>query len=121
VSHMSDLDIQLQNAEKSKRGRRARAKGNRFELEVAEKIGGLRKGFLGTKTDVESDKFVIQCKVGNGSYSERYDGWLRSIKGNANQTAALVVGDAPGPGTRRRTMIVLDFDTFCSLMEIPRE
>jgi hypothetical protein len=118
---MSDLDIDHQNAEKSKRGRRARAKGNRFELEVAEKIGGVRKGFLGTKTDVESDRFVIQCKVGNGSYSERYDGWLRSVKGNASQIAALVVGDAPGPGTKRRTMIVLDFEDFVELLGPPRE
>jgi hypothetical protein len=117
---MSDLDIDRQNAEKSKRGRRARAKGNRFELDVAEKIGGVRKGFLGTKTDVESDLFVVQCKVGNGSYSERYDGWLRSVKGNANQISALVVGDAPGPGTRRRTMIVLDFDDFVALMGVNR-
>jgi hypothetical protein len=116
MSHMSDADIDLQNAAKAKRGRRARNKGNAFELEVAKKIGGVRVGFLGGKTDVQSDWIVIQCKVGNGSYSERYDGWLRSVKGNASQIAALVVGDAPGPGTRRRTMIVLDFDDFCKLL-----
>ena len=121
MSHMSDLDIQLQNAEKSKRGKRARSKGNAFEREVAAKIGGLRVGQYGGKTDVQADWISIQCKVGNGSYSERYDGWLRSIKTNASQTAALVVGDAPGPGTRRRTMIVLDFETFCNLMEIPHD
>jgi hypothetical protein len=38
------------------------------------------------------------------------------VKGNANQIAALIVGDAPGPGTRRRTMIVMDFDDFVDLM-----
>jgi hypothetical protein len=54
--------------------------------------------------------------MGNGSYSERYDGWLRSVNGNANQISALVVGDAPGPGTKRRTMIVLDFEDFVDLM-----
>ena len=118
---MSDLDIDEQNAEKAKRGKRARNKGNAFEREVAEKIGGARVGQFGGKVDVMSDWIAIQCKVGNGSYSERYDGWLRSIKTNASQTAALVVGDAPGPGTRRRTMIVMDFETFCSLMEIPRD
>ena len=120
---MSDLDIQLQNAEKSKRGKRARSKGNAFEREVAHRLGGRRTGQWEGKTDAtggEGEWLQVQCKVGNGSYSERYDGWLRSIKTNASQTAALVVGDAPGPGTRRRTMIVLDFETFCSLMEIPR-
>ena len=120
MSKMSDLDIDRQNAEKSKRGKRARNKGNAFEREVAEKLGGVRVGQYGGKTDVQSDWIVAQCKVGNGSYSERYDGWLRSVKGNANQIAALVVGDAPGPGTRRRTMIVMDFDSFCDLLGVKR-
>jgi hypothetical protein len=113
---MSDLDIDQQNAEKSKRGKRARNKGNAFEREVAEKLGGVRVGQYGGKTDVQSDWIVAQCKVGNGSYSERYDGWLRSVKGNANQIAALVVGDAPGAGTRRRTMIVMDLEDFVEMM-----
>jgi hypothetical protein len=120
VSNTSDLDIDEQNKAKSKRGRRARAKGNAFELEVAHKIGGVRVGFLGGKIDAQSDWIAVQCKVGNGSYSERYDGWLRSVKGNATQISALVVGDAPGPGTRRRTMIVLDFDDFVALMGVNR-
>jgi len=118
VSEMSELDIEQQN--KAKRGKRARNKGNSFERDVAEKIGGIRVGQFGGKTDVQSDWIAIQCKVGNGSYSERYDGWLRSVKGNATQIAALVVGDAPGPGTRRRTMIVLDFEDFIDLMGTKR-
>jgi hypothetical protein len=116
MSQMSDLDIDEQNKAKAKRGKRARNKGNSFEREVAEKIGGTRVGQFGGKTDVQSDWIAIQCKVGNGSYSERYDGWLRSVKGNATQIAALVVGDAPGPGTKRRTMVVLDWEDFCALM-----
>jgi len=118
VSEMSELDIEQQN--KAKRGKRARNKGNSFERDVAEKIGGIRVGQYGGKTDVQADWISIQCKVGNGSYSERYDGWLRSVKGNATQIAALVVGDAPGAGTRRRTMIVLDFEDFCDLMGTKR-
>ena len=116
MSQMSDLDIDEQNKDKAKRGKRARNKGNSFEREVAEKIGGVRVGQYGGKTDVMSDWIVIQCKVGNGSYSERYDGWLRSVKGNATQISALVVGDAPGPGTKRRSMIVLDFEDFIDLL-----
>ena len=112
---MSDADIDLQN--KAKRGKRARNKGNSFEREVAEKIGGVRVGQYGGKTDVQSDWIAIQCKVGNGSYSERYDGWLRSVKGNSSQIAALVVGDAPGPGTKRRSMIILDFEDFIDLLD----
>jgi hypothetical protein len=115
MSHMSDADIEQQN--KAKRGKRARNKGNSFEREVAEKIGGVRCGQYGGKIDAQSDWIAVQCKVGNGSYSERYDGWLRSVKGNANQISALVVGDAPGPGTKRRTMVVLDWEDFVALME----
>lgn len=118
MSEMSELDIEQQN--KAKRGKRARNKGNSFERDVAEKIGGIRVGQYGGKTDVQADWIAIQCKVGNGSYSERYDGWLRSVKGNATQIVALVVGDAPGAGTRRRTMIVLDFEDFCDLMGTKR-
>ena len=117
MSQMSDLDIDEQNKNKAKRGKRARAKGNAFELEVAHKIGGVRVGQYGGKTDVMSDWIVIQCKVGNGSYSERYDGWLRSVLGNSSQISALVVGDAPGPGIKRRTMIVLDFEDFIDLLD----
>ena len=117
MSKMSDLDIDEQNKDKAKRGKRARNKGNAFEREVAEKIGGVRVGQFGGKVDVQSDWIVAQCKVGNGSYSERYDGWLRSVKGNANQMAALVVGDAPGPGTKRRSMIRLDFEDFIDLLD----
>ena len=116
MSQMSDLDIDEQNKTKAKRGKRARNKGNAFEREVAEKIGGVRVGHLGGKIDVQSDWIAIQCKVGNGSYSERYDGWLRSVKGNSSQISALVVGDAPGPGTKCRSMIVLDFEDFIDLM-----
>jgi len=116
VSQMSDADIEQQNKEKSKRGKRARNKGNQFERDCAAMIGGVRKGMFGGKVDIENDYMVAQLKCGNGTYSERYDGWLRSVKGNANQISALIVGDAPGPGTRRRTMIVLDFEDFIALM-----
>jgi hypothetical protein len=117
MSKMSDLDIDEQNKDKAKRGKRARNKGNAFEREVAEKIGGVRVGQFGGKIDVQSDWIAIQCKVGNGSYSERYDGWLRSVLGNSSQISALVVGDAPGPGTKRRSMIILDFEDFIDLLD----
>jgi hypothetical protein len=110
MSHMSDLDIDLKNA-RSRRGRTARQRGNAFEREVAKRLNGQRVGQFGGKTDVAADWIAIQCKVG-GAYSERYDGWLRSIQTKGDQIAALVVGDAPGAGTKRRTMIVLDLEDF---------
>jgi len=95
VSKMSDLDVDQQNAEKSKRGKRARNKGNAFEREVAARLGGVRVGRYGGKTDVQSDWIVAQCKVGNGSYF----GALRRLAafgGGQRQSMAAL-------GGRRRT------------------
>ena len=111
MSHMNDADVECQNEAKSRRGRTARQRGNAFEREVAKRLNGQRVGQFGGKTDVAADWIAVQCKVG-GSYSERYDGWLRSIQVKGDQLAALVVGDSPGAGKRRRTMIVLDLDDF---------
>lgn len=111
VSKHSELDIDRQNAERSRRGRNARQRGNAFEREVAKRLNGQRVGQYGGKQDVANEWIAVQCKVGK-SYPERMDGWLRSIPVKGDQIAALVVGDSPGAGTRRRTMIVLDLDDF---------
>lgn len=113
MSRMSELDIDAQNAERSRRGRTARQRGNAFEREVAKRLGAQRVGQFGGKQDVANDWIAVQCKVGT-SYPERLDGWLRSIPVKGDQLAALVVGDSPGAGTRRRAMIVLDLDDFIS-------
>ena len=117
MSRMKDLAIELRNLEepgfkeRSKRGKRARNRGNSFEREVAAKLNGKRVGQYGGKTDVQSEWIAVQCKVGK-SYPERMDGWLRAISVKGDQLAALVMGDSPGPGKRRRTMIILDLDDF---------
>jgi hypothetical protein len=108
-----DKAIEEENA-KSRRGRRARARGNSFELEVARRLGGgaKRTGWMGTKIDVEALGWLIaQTKVG-GSYPERIDGWLRSLPVRADELRAVILGDSPGAGSRRRTLIVLDLDDF---------
>ena len=111
MSRHSELDIDRQNAEKSRRGRNARQRGNAFEREVAKRLGAQRVGQYGGKQDVANNWIAVQCKVGK-SYPERLDGWLRSVPVKGDQLAALVVGDSPGAGTRRRAMIVLDLDDF---------
>jgi hypothetical protein len=98
-------------AEKSRRGRTARNRGNAYERSVAQRLGARRVGQYGGAEDVASDWLVVQCKVG-GAYPERIDGWLRRLPANAAQLRAVVIGDAPGPGTKRRELIVLDFEDF---------
>jgi hypothetical protein len=107
---MKDLAIQSENVEKSRRGKNARQRGNSFEREVAAKLNGKRVGQYGGKTDVETTVFVVQTKVGNGFFSDRIWKWLKELTPKADQVAVVVVGDAPGPGTRRRAIAVMDLD-----------
>jgi len=110
VGHFKDLDIEEQN-KRSRRGRTARARGNAFERDVAKRLTANRVGQFGGKQDVANDWIAVQCKVGK-SYPERLDAWLRSVPVKADQIRALVLGDSPGPGTPRRTLVVLDLDDF---------
>lgn len=104
----------VRDVARSRRGRTSRNRGNRFELEVAEKLGGRRVGMYGDKVDVEVPGWLrVQCKNGT-SYPALLDRWLRAIPVQADLLRAVVVGDAPGPGHPRRSLIVLDLDEFCS-------
>lgn len=107
---MKDLAIQSANVEKSRRGKNARQRGNSFEREVAAKLNGKRVGQYGGKTDVETTVFVVQTKVGNGFFSDRIWKWLKELAPKADQVAVVVIGDAPGPGTKRRAVAVMDLD-----------
>lgn len=95
----------------ARRGRTARNRGNAYERSVADRLGARRVGQYGGKADVESEWIAVQCKVG-GSYPERIDGWLRAIPTRAGQLRAVVIGDSPGPGVRRRELIVLELSDF---------
>lgn len=97
-----------------RRGKTSRNRGNAFEREVAAKLGGIRKGQFGDKVDVEVPGYLrVQCKNGT-AYPERIDGWLRAIPVQAGIMRAVVIGDAPGAGNRRRSLIVFDLDDWAS-------
>ena len=92
----------------STRGRRNRSRGNAFERETAKKHGGKRTGMFGGPDDVTvEDLFKIQTKVGK-MFSEKFWRWIKAMKVNADQIAYLVIGDAPGPGTPRRVVVIMD-------------
>lgn len=103
-----------QDAARSRRGKTSRNRGNAFEREVAAKLGGRRVGQYGTAVDVEVPGYLkVQTKNG-GAYPALLDRWLRAVPVQAGELRAVVVGDAPGPGTKRRSLIVMDFDEFCA-------
>ena len=95
----------------ARKGRLNRARGISFEREIAKAINGRRTGMYGGKDDVASDDIVAQTKCGK-MFPERLWDWLSSVPAKADQTRALVVGDAPGAGTKRRVLIVMDFYDF---------
>lgn len=98
----------------ARRGRLNRSRGNAIEREVAAKLGLRRVGQYGGPDDVRGDYLVVQVKSGAG-FPERTWRWLTAMTADANQTRAVVLTDAPGPGTRRRALICLDLEDWISL------
>ena len=89
------------------RGRNANRKGKDWEREIAGRIGGQRVGQMGGKDDVQHARFAIQAKVG-GAFPERFWKWLGDIPTEPGQRRALIIGDAPGPGKRRRAVVIME-------------
>jgi len=95
----------------ARKGRLNRKRGISFEREVAALVGGKRTGMYGGKDDVTSERLVIQCKVGT-AFPERIYGWISSIRPVAGRSAAVVIGDAPGAGNKRRIIIAMELQDF---------
>lgn len=99
---------------KARRGRNNRNRGNSIERELGKRLGLRRVGQFGGPEDLMNDLFSAQVKSG-GAFPERLWGWLKQVPTKAGQTALLVVADAPGPGRRRRGVVVIDIDDWQAL------
>ena len=97
-----------------KMGRRNRQRGNSIERELGKKLGMARTGQFGGKDDLSNALFKAQVKSG-GYFSERQWAWLKTVPVQAGQTALLVIADTPGPGKRRRAMVMLDLEDWREL------
>lgn len=104
----------VRNDAATRRGRTNRSRGNSIEREVGKKLGLRRVGQYGGPDDLAGDLFAAQVKSG-GAFSERYWQWLRAVPVTAGQTPILVVTDAPGPGTKRRAVVVVAIDDWVAL------
>jgi len=121
MSHMSDLDIDLKNAARSRMGKNNRNRGNGLERRLASELteaglAGERVGQYGGKTDVRAIGLIISAKKG-GAYSERFDKWLNELTPKADELAALVVEDAPGSGIKARRMVIIHWETLVQLLQ----
>jgi hypothetical protein len=117
---MSDADIDLKNAARSRMGKNNRNRGNSLERRLAAELteaglAGERVGQYGGKTDVRALGLIISAKKG-GAYSERFDKWLNELTPKADEVAALVVEDAPGSGIKARRMVVIHWETLVQLL-----
>jgi hypothetical protein len=108
MGKMKDLAIDEANR---RRGRNNNNRGKAYERAVAKTLGGIRTGMFGGKDDVQHALLAVQAKNGK-AYPERIDRWLRCIPTKDGQIQALVIGDAPGAGNRRREIIVMDLTDF---------
>jgi hypothetical protein len=81
---------------------------------VAKKLGLKRTGQFGGPDDASSEWLVVQVKSG-GAFPERIWTWLQALPSNAGQTRAVVITDAPGPGHRRRALVVVDLEDWAAL------
>jgi hypothetical protein len=104
----------IRDYEASRRGRNNRSRGNAIEREIGKRLGLRRVGQYGGPDDLTGDLFAAQVKSG-GAFSERLWSWLKAVPVNAGQTPLLVVTDAPGPGHRRRAVVILDIDDWADL------
>jgi hypothetical protein len=102
------------NEKAVRRGRTNRQRGNAIERAVGKDLGLRRVGQYGGPDDLSGLAFAAQVKSG-GSFSERYWAWLKAVPVTANQTPILVVTDAPGPGHKRRAMVVLELSDWRAL------
>lgn len=100
----------------SLRGKRNRSRGNSIEREIGKQLGLRRVGMYGGPDDLgaAADPFIVQVKSGK-SFPERIYRWLKALPSNANQTPLVVITDAPGPGHRRRALVVLTLEDWVAL------
>lgn len=97
-----------------RRGKNNRNRGNAIEREVGKRLGLRRVGQYGGPEDLAGEMFAAQVKSG-GAFSERFWQWLKAVPTGADQTALLVVTDAPGPGVKRRAVVILELDDWIAL------
>jgi hypothetical protein len=97
-----------------RRGKNNRQRGNAIEREIGKKLGMKRVGQFGGKDDLSNALFAAQVKSG-GAFSERQWAWLKAVPVIAGQTQLLVVADTPGPGKKRRALVILDLDAWAEL------
>lgn len=101
----------MPDAERSRRGRNNRKRGNSIELSVAKMIEGKRVGMFGGKVDVENGHLQLQIKSG-ATFPERIWDLIQSIEYHADKLRGVVHVSTEGSGTKRRYIITFDLEEY---------
>jgi hypothetical protein len=102
----------VEDPEASRRGRNNRKRGLRKQRERLTALGIENLPGNGP-FDGRSEMFRAESKSG-GAFPERLWKWLKGVP-VTTETAILIVTDAPGPGHRARSVVVLDYDDWRDL------
>ena len=98
----------------AKKGRSARSRGNRRELEIARELGGEKVGMYQGPEDVRTPLLNVQSKV-----RKAFPHWmtveLDKLPRSGGRLPALVVTDAPGSGRERQSIVVMYLSDFSDL------
>jgi len=99
---------------RSRRGKSASRRGKDYERALAQSLGGVKVGHLGGPEDVRAGMFNVQSKV-RKAFPEWQWNELAKLPRTGGKVPLLVVADAPGPGYRRRAMVVLTLSDWVDL------
>ena len=102
------------DAAKSRRGRTNASRGKRIQRQRIEGLGGLNLAGNNENLDGIGTMFRYESKSG-GAFPERAWRWLTGIPVAAGQIPVLIITDAPGPGHRARSVVIVDYDDWRDL------
>lgn len=98
----------------SKRGSNNRKRGNRIQRARIVALGGRNLAGNNPNLDGLGDMFAYESKSG-GAFSLRVWRWLTDIPKRGNETGVLIVTEAPGPGHKARSYVVVEYDEWREL------
>ncbi|CAB4152245.1 hypothetical protein UFOVP613_4 [uncultured Caudovirales phage] len=116
------IDEANQAAERRRRGRLNRSRGNALERWACGELGIRRVGHYGGKADggAHDEPVVISVKSG-GAFPERIWDLIQGLAPEAGQIRAAVHVSADGVGSRRRALITLELQDIARLMPAIRQ
>lgn len=98
----------------SRRSKNNANRGKAIQRKRIEGLGGKNLAGNNENLDGIGTMFAYESKSG-GSFSERYWRWIKGIPTRGDQVPVLIVTDAPGPGHRARSIVVVDYDSWRDL------